>query len=204
MWGYKRKWSWKLYQTTTITMLATFNLTGTVHFQTRITNGSISAIDNICIDKTRNYSINPFINGMSDHDTQVITLKNIFLQKRLVYETQYLRSINRITINRFPTKLSYETWNNIFEGSDVNIILSNFLNTYLRTFYSSFIKKKITFNHKYNPWITTVIRILCNEKKELCLKYSVRNISNLKLYCKQYCNIWSKVIKAAKKKTTLW
>jgi len=41
----------------------------------------VSAIDNKCIDKTRDYSISPFINGISDHDAQVITLKNIFLQK---------------------------------------------------------------------------------------------------------------------------
>jgi len=59
-------------------MLAIYNLIGTVHFPTKITNRSISAIDNICIDKTRNYSISPFIDGMTDHEAQVITLKNIF------------------------------------------------------------------------------------------------------------------------------
>jgi len=51
-------------------VLATYNLIGIIHFPARITDGSISAIDNICIDKTRNYSISPFINGMSDHDAQ--------------------------------------------------------------------------------------------------------------------------------------
>jgi len=59
-------------------MLATYNLIGTVCFHTSITRGSISATDNFFIDKTRNYTISLFINDMSNHDTQVITLNNIF------------------------------------------------------------------------------------------------------------------------------
>jgi len=55
---------------------------------------------------------------------------------------QYLRDTNSTTITDFQLKLSYETWDNIFEGSVVNIIYNNFLNTYLRVFYSRFIKKK--------------------------------------------------------------
>jgi len=71
---------------------------------------------------------------------------------------QCLRNINSTTITDFQIKVSYDTWDNIFQGSNVNIIVNNFLNTYLRIFYSSLIKKRITFNHKYNPWVTTIIR----------------------------------------------
>jgi hypothetical protein len=49
-------------------VLSIYNLIGTVHFPTRIINGSISATGNIFIDKTSNYTISPFINGISDHD----------------------------------------------------------------------------------------------------------------------------------------
>ena len=62
-------------------VLATYNSIGTVHFPTRTTNGCISSISNIFIDKTRNYTISPFMNGTSDHDAQVITVNNIFLKK---------------------------------------------------------------------------------------------------------------------------
>jgi hypothetical protein len=50
-----------------------FNLT--VNFRTKIHN-SITTIDNIFIDKVKykNYSINPLINGLSDHDAQIITI----------------------------------------------------------------------------------------------------------------------------------
>jgi hypothetical protein len=48
--------------------------------------------------------------------------------------------------------------------------------------------------------MTTGIRILCNTKRELYLKYGVSNDSSLKLYCKRYCKILSKVIRGARKK----
>jgi len=93
---------------------------------------------------------------------------------------------------------------NIFEGSDRNITFNNFLNTYIIIFYSNFIKKKITFIHKYNPWITTGIRILRNKKREFYLKYRVSSDNNPKLYYKRYCKILlSKVIKAAKNYTMI-
>jgi hypothetical protein len=59
-------------------MLVTYNVIGTLHFPTKIINGSVSPINNISIDKTRNYTVRPFINSMSNHDTQVITMNNIF------------------------------------------------------------------------------------------------------------------------------
>ena len=112
---------------------------------------------------------------------------------------QYLRNINSTTTTDFQIKVSYDTWDNIFQGSNVNIIFNKFLNTYLRIFYFSLIKKRITFNHKYNPWITTRTRILCNKKRGLYMKYRVSNDNNLKLYYEQYCTILSKVIRAVKK-----
>jgi hypothetical protein len=65
-------------------MLATYNLKGTVHFPTRIINGFISAVCTF-IDMASNYTISPLINGMADHDAQLIIPNNIFLQKRIVY-----------------------------------------------------------------------------------------------------------------------
>jgi len=66
-------------------MLPAYNLNSTAHIPTRITNGSVSTICSTFIDKARNYTISPFINGMSDHDAQLITMNHIFLQKRVVY-----------------------------------------------------------------------------------------------------------------------
>jgi len=59
------------------TLLALYNLKSTVNFPTRIINDTSNVIDNIFIDLSRNFTINPLINGLSDHDAQLLKLENI-------------------------------------------------------------------------------------------------------------------------------
>jgi len=50
----------------------------TAKFPTRISNNSCTLIDNIYINTYRHeFSVHPLINGLSDHDAQIITLSNI-------------------------------------------------------------------------------------------------------------------------------
>jgi len=58
-------------------------------------------------------------------------------------ETTIIRNFNKHCIHDFKTKLTYEIWDTITGDNDVNKIYSNFHNTFLRIFYSSFPKKKI-------------------------------------------------------------
>ena len=55
-------------------ILLSYNLPRTVNFPTRVQNNYISAIDNIYIDnsKLETYSVKPLINGLSDHEAQLI------------------------------------------------------------------------------------------------------------------------------------
>ena len=48
------------------------------------------------------------------------------------------RKINKYTIADFQLNLSYETWEQVFDGNDVNEIFNSFLNTFLRIYYSIF------------------------------------------------------------------
>jgi hypothetical protein len=123
-------------------LLATYNLVSTVEFPARIANGCTSIINNIYIDKiyTGRYIACPVINGLSDHDAQLIKLENIFMQKK-ANEVKIVRNFNTYSISDFKIKLSEETWDNIFDESDVNKMFDNFHNTHLRIFYSCFSKK---------------------------------------------------------------
>ena len=121
-------------------LLGTYNLIGTVYFPTRTANNSVTLIDNIFIDTRRNYTIKPCINGLSDHDAQLITLNNFSLPIRNI-EPTYIRNINKNTTAEFQLQLSWEQWDNIFGNNNVNDMFNNFLNTYLRCYYSSFKKK---------------------------------------------------------------
>jgi hypothetical protein len=63
-------------------LLATYDLYSTVQFPTRIHNNSVSTIDNISINivKYDNFIIYSLVNGMSDHDAQIIVLHDIIIQ----------------------------------------------------------------------------------------------------------------------------
>jgi hypothetical protein len=78
-----------------------------VYFPTRIVKGSRTAIDNIYIHKTRNYTINPVINGLSDHDAQMILISDI-ISPGQVCSPQYIRNYSNYNIFKFQELLSYE------------------------------------------------------------------------------------------------
>jgi len=59
-------------------ILASFNLFTTVKFPTRIYNDTTTQIDNIYVNIYKfDFSMYPIINGISDHDAQIISLTDI-------------------------------------------------------------------------------------------------------------------------------
>jgi len=76
------------------------NLKSTINFPMRIVNGSSTVIDNIFIDLSRNFSINPLINGLSDHNVELLTLENV---TALIQELTscYVGNINSFTLYEF-------------------------------------------------------------------------------------------------------
>ena len=120
-------------------VLQTYNLTAIVTFPTRSQGISSTTIDNIFIDNSKisNYTVSPVFNGLSDHDAQLLTIKDTNLQSQghYVYIT---RNINNYSINEFKISVSYETWDCVFglnNNPDVDTLFNSFLNNYLRIFY---------------------------------------------------------------------
>jgi len=105
-------------------LLQTYNLTGTVSFPTRKSKASFTAIDNIFITKTKNYIINPHINGLSDHKAQIIMIENTVLTNKITTK----RDINDQSILEFQLLLSNENWEDIFIEDDANTSFNKFLN----------------------------------------------------------------------------
>jgi hypothetical protein len=181
-------------------LLTSYNLYSTVDFPMRICNGSNTAIHNIFINifKNGSFSVYPLINGLSDHGTQVISLSNFNIpdNKNALY---VYRKINRQLLNEFQLHLSYELWEDVFSDHDTNIIFNKFLNTFLIHFYASFPKKRMKLIHNPKAWITTGIKISCNNKRKLYLICRESNDPELKTYYKNYGKILSKVIITATK-----
>jgi hypothetical protein len=72
-----------------------------------------TTIGNIFLDLSLNFTINPLISGMSDHSAQLLILENVtaLLQE---FTSCYVRNINSFTIDEFQSKLSTESWEDIF------------------------------------------------------------------------------------------
>jgi hypothetical protein len=83
-------------------ILHSYNLTGTVEFPTRFGLNSQTAIDNFFIDTSTiaKYELYPLINGLSDHDAQLLIL-NKEQKKEKEYHTYIKRKINKFTIADF-------------------------------------------------------------------------------------------------------
>jgi hypothetical protein len=106
------------------------------------------------------------------------------------------------SIMEFKLNLSYENWEHVFNpecDNDVNVIFNNFLNTYLRIFYSSFPSHKSLVKHTSNGWLTKGILISCRHKKDLYLLSKMSNNIFLKDYYKKYCKIVISTVQLATK-----
>jgi hypothetical protein len=180
--------------------LASYNLTSTVYLPTRIQNNSATAIGNIFINTSKfdDYIISPIVNGLSDHNAQLITLNDINL-KFLNNTPRFTRNIDKHGILDFQIKLSLETLDNVFENNNVNSTYNFFLNTHLRVFYSCFPLRKLITKTNDNAWITTGIRTSCKHKREFYLLCKNSNDPLLKNYYKLYCKILSNIIREARK-----
>jgi len=180
-------------------ILASFNLFATVKFPTRIFKDTSTQIDNIYANIHKfDFSEYPVINDLSDHDAQIITVTDISIStpKQTFSLT---RKIDSNTIKNFVYLLSCENWKNVFMEEDVNIIYNNFINTYIRIFYTSFPLVKIKNSQNLKPWLTKGIKISFLNKRRLYLKYRNSNNPTFKTHYKRYCQILSKVITTAKR-----
>lgn len=175
-------------------LLASFNFFSTVTFPTRISKHSSTQIDNIYVNTYKfDFSVYPVVNDLSDHDAQIIAFTPTPRQSFTM-----IRKVDRNTIANFAYLLSYETWEDVFSETEVNITYNNFLNTYLRIFYASFPMVKVKYSQSIKPWITQGIKISCLNKRQLYLKCRNSNNVDLKNHYKSYCQVLSKVITTAK------
>jgi hypothetical protein len=101
--------------------------------------------------REREYDIYPHMNGLSDHDAQMLILCTV--QKLGQHYPYMKRMINSDTIANLQIQLSYELWESVFD-EDVNRSFNIFLNTFLKIYYSSFPLVWVKYMWNNNLWIT--------------------------------------------------
>jgi len=187
-----------------ISLLMTYNLDYIVNFPTRINTYTETIIDNIFLDRSKNenFIIELYYNGLSDHDTQMLTL---YIPSHNSCKHGLVRTGRKYddsSINEFKMKLSYENWENAFDptrDNDANGIFNNFLNMYLRIFYCSFPLHISLVRNKSKGWIMKGVLISCRHKKNLYLLCRTSNSIVLKIFYKKYCKILTSTIQLAMK-----
>jgi hypothetical protein len=75
-------------------------------------------------------------NGLSDHDSQLVIIHDIALCSPINYIRK--RKIDKFSLANLNFNLSFEIWNDVFEGTYVSIMFNSFLNTFLRHVYANF------------------------------------------------------------------
>ena len=111
--------------------LKMYNLDYIVNFPTRINDCTEISIDNIFLDRSKNdnFITEPYYNGLSDHDTQMLTL---YIPSHKSFKPGLARTSRKnddSSIGEFKMNLSYENWENVFNSAsdnDVNVIFNNF------------------------------------------------------------------------------
>jgi predicted transcriptional regulator len=93
-----------------------------VDFPTRITNNNESLLDTIFIDITtyEKIQIKPFVNGLSDHDAQIIKLNKINLIPKQKVPKIKLRLISDKTRFSFQKLQKEEIWNQFYDPPGIN------------------------------------------------------------------------------------
>lgn len=102
-------------------LFGTFNLRPTITFPMRIGCNTSALIDNIFISvhQYAGYETIPMSNGLSDHEGQLLILN---VSSKVIKEkhTYYHRKINNDSLYDFQMKLSYESWEPVFNSCDLN------------------------------------------------------------------------------------
>ena len=180
----------------------TFNLKEVVYFPTRSNANTSTLIDPIFVETSmfNNITVKPFINGLSNHDAQIICLQNKRLRFHPRDTNRKIRLINDQTVNYFRTSLKGETRDSMLNATCVNEMFNKFQDTFLNHFEGSFpisLAKDKTID---NNWITRGIKISCSKKRELYLEQqNNKDSSPAREYYRKYCRVLRKVINEAKK-----
>lgn len=133
-----------------VSLLSSDIFSSKVCFPSSCQNSSATATDNIFIETSKfaNYITSPLFYGLSNHTAQLIMIYDIDL-KFLKAKTKTVTKIDKYTMYDFQIKLSFDSWESLFENDNIDTMSNSFLNTYLRIFYSSFPLKNQILKHRF-------------------------------------------------------
>ena len=116
--------------------------------------------------------VKPFINGLSDHDAQIICLQNSNIGFQQSVSKKKIRLGNEQTIKHFQTLLNDETCDTVYKTPSVNEMYNRFQGVFLRHYEASFPVFYTDYRSNDNNWVTKGIKISRTKKIELYSLYT--------------------------------
>ena len=93
--------------------------------------------------RLRSSIISPLINGLSDHNAQLLTINNTYTVTNKVSLKQRKRLINSDTLTNFHTLPKQEMWESVYRTHNTNYMFNSFLSTFLKQ-----IRKRMIGSHR--------------------------------------------------------
>jgi hypothetical protein len=142
----------------------------------------------------------PHVNGLSDHDAQIICLNKLKPNSKQELSKVKMRLINDTTIKSFQLLLKDDMWYQVYASHGTSEAFNIFHDMCLKYFEASFPIIYKNKGYQQKSWITMDIKLSCDRKRDLFKQYR-ENTGNIhaKNQYKAQCNILKKTIKEAKK-----
>ena len=172
------------------------NIYPLIHTPTRVTNHSVTLLDNIMTNDLNDTFAGVILSDISDH-FPVFSISNLKIQlnKENVFDKRVINEENKCV---FVTEVSRESWT--IESHDVNEAYENFLQKFLNIYESCFpVKRFVKKKFKNKPWFNKSLRKLCNKKCYLYRRYLKSSTPERYEKYKKFRNKVTEEIKKAKK-----
>ena len=156
-------------------ILIQLGISNIIDMPTRITQNSISSLDNIftnCSDVIQGV----IHTDISDHSLIFCIFNyNLFIKRKDQYK--YSRNINELNLHNLKLELGTIHWNTILNNQNCCELYNTFMGILTKSInkHCPFIKKRIKLNHNFNPWLNNKLKNAIKKKNKLYTKYKINN-----------------------------
>ena len=156
-------------------ILIQLGISNIIDMPTRITQNSISSLDNIftnCSDVIQGV----IHTDISDHSLIFCIFNyNLFIKRKDQYT--YSRNINELNLYNLKLELGTIHWNTILNNQNCCELYNTFIDILTKSInkHCPFIKKRIKLNHNFNPWLNNKLKNAIKKKNKLYTKYKINN-----------------------------
>ena len=156
-------------------ILIQLGISNIIDMPTRITQNSISSLDNIftnCSDVIQGV----IHTDISDHSLIFCIFNyNLFIKRKDQYTNS--RNINEFNLHNLKLELGTIHWNTILNKQNGCELYNTFIDILTNSInkHCPFIKKRIKLNHNFNPWLNNKLKNAIKKKNKLYTKYKINN-----------------------------